>query len=226
MDIGDLFSDSLGYPSKNLKRVAVLGISFIFSILIIPFFIVLGYALRVMKASIEGGTEPPAFDELGTMIVDGLKYLVVMIGYFLIPGILMGMGIMSAIASIPSYDMMGGGASVIALLTGSGLFILGVLLAIIISVIANMGIANMAHTGKLGAAFRFGEILRIIGSIGWGKYIIWYIVLIIIALLFSVVGMLIALIPILGAIAYILVIYPYALIFQYRAIGLIYREGI
>jgi hypothetical protein len=72
------------------------------------------------------------------------------------------------------------GASVIALLTGSGLFLLGFLLMIVISVIGNMEITNMAHTGKLGAAFRFGEILRIIGSIGWGKYIIWYIVLIVI----------------------------------------------
>lgn len=226
MDIGDIFSDSLGYPSKNLKRVAVLGISFLFSILIIPFFIMLGYALRVMRKSIEEETEPPAFDALGAMIVDGLRYLVAMIGYFLIPMILMGGGIMSVITSGTSCDMMGGSASVIALLTGSGLFLLGVLLMIVISVIANMGIANMAHTGKLGAAFRFGEILRIIGSIGWGRYIIWYIVLIIIAMLFSVVGMLIALIPILGALAYILVIAPYALIFQYRAIGLIYREGI
>ncbi|MEA1893656.1 MAG: DUF4013 domain-containing protein [Euryarchaeota archaeon] len=226
MDIGDIFSDSLGYPSKNLKRVVVLGISFLFSILIIPFFIVLGYALRVIGKSVEGETEPPAFDELGTMIVDGLKYIVAMIGYFLIPGILMGMGMMSAIASIPSYDTMGDGAAVIAILTGSGLFLLGVLLAIVISVIANMGIANMAHTGELGAAFRFGEILRIIGSIGWGRYIIWYIVLFVIAMLFSVVGMLITLIPILGFIVYLLLIAPYALIFQYRAIGLIYREGI
>jgi len=226
MDIGDIFSDSLGCPSKNLKRVLVLGISFLFSILIIPLFIVIGYALRVIGKSVEGETEPPAFDELGTMIVDGLKYLVAVIGYFLIPGILMGMGIMSAIASIPSYDAMGGSAAVIAILTGSGLFSLGVLLAIVISVIANMGIANMAHTGKLGAAFRFGEILRIIGSIGWGRYIVWYIVLTVIAMLFAVVGMLIALIPILGALAYILLIAPYALIFQYRAIGLIYREGI
>ncbi|MEA1869803.1 MAG: DUF4013 domain-containing protein, partial [Euryarchaeota archaeon] len=111
-------------------------------------------------------------------------------------------------------------------LTGSGLFLLGVLLMIVISVIANMGIANMAHTGELGAAFRFGEILRIIGSIGWGRYIVWYIILIVIAMLFSVVGMLVAIIPILGVIAYTLVIAPYVFIFQYRAIGLIYREGI
>jgi len=135
MDIGDIFSDSLGYPSKNLKRVVVLGLSLLFSILIIPLFILFGYGLRVIRKSVGGETEPPAFDELGTMIVDGLKYLVVMIGYFLIPGILMGMGIISAIASIPSYDMMGGSASVIALLTGSGLFLLGVLLMIVISVL-------------------------------------------------------------------------------------------
>ena len=132
----------------------------------------------------------------------------------------------SVIASITANDMMCSGASVITILTGSGLFLLGGLLAIVISVIANMGIANMAHTGELGAAFRFGEILRIIGSIGWGRYISWYIVLIIIEMLFSVVGMLIALIQILGALAYLLVIAPYTAIFQYRAIGLIYREGI
>jgi hypothetical protein len=226
MNIGDIFSDSLGYPSKNLKRVVVLGISFLFSILIIPLFIVLGYALRVMRKSIEGETEPPAFDELGTVIVDGLKYLVVMIGYFLIPMILMVMGIIPVVVSIAeSGDVMSSG-ELIASSAGGGLFLLGILLAIVISVIANMGIANMAHTGKLGAAFRFGEILRIIGSIGWGRYIIWYIVLIVIAMLFSVVGSLIGLIPILGFIVYLLLIAPYALIFQCRATGLIYREGI
>ena len=226
MNIGDIFSDSLGYPSKNLKRVLVLGISLLFSILIIPIFLLLGYALRVIEKSVEGEVEPPAFDDLGAMIVDGLKYIVAVIGYFLIPWILMGMGIIPVIASITANDMMSSGASVIALLTGSGLFLFGVLLAIVISVIANMGIANMAHTGKLGAAFRFGEILRIIGSIGWGRYIIWYIVLIVIAMLFSVVGMLLGIIPLIGVLVHVLLIAPYVFIFQYRAIGLIYREGI
>jgi hypothetical protein len=226
MDIGEILSESFGYPSKSLKRVLVLGISVLFSILIIPFFIMLGYTLRVMRKSIEGETEPPAFDELGAMIVDGLKYLVAMIGYLLIPGIVMGIGITSAIASIPSYDMIGGNASIIALLTGSGLFLLGFLLMLVISVIATIGVANMAHTGKLGAAFRFGEILRIIGSIGWGRYIIWYILLTIIALLFAAAGLLVQFIPIAGALVYALLISPYITIFQSRAIGLIYREGL
>ena len=225
MDIGEIFSDSFGYPSKSLKRVVVLGISALFSILIIPLFIMFGYALRVIRKSIEGETEPPAFDDLGAMIVDGMKYLVVSIVYFLIPMILMGIGITSVITSETSYDMMGGSASSIAFLTGSGLFLLGFLLMLVISVIETIGVANMAHTGKLGAAFRFGEILRIIGSIGWCRYIIWYILLTIVVLLFVAVGLLMGVIPIVGSLAYILVI-AYAIIFQYRATGLIYREGL
>ena len=226
MDIGDIFSDSLGYPSKSLKRVVVLGILSLFSILIIPFFMLFGYALRVMRKSIEGETEPPVFDDLGAMIVDGLKYLVVSIVYFLIPMILMGIGITSAITSGTSCDMMDCSASIITILAGSGLFLLGVLLLLVISVIETIGVANMAHTGKLGAAFRFGEILRIIGSIGWGRYIIWYIILNIIVLLCTVAGLLAGIIPIVGALVYVLLIAPYATIFQYRATGLIYREGI
>ena len=226
MDIGEIFSDSLGYPSKSLKRVVLLGISALFSILIIPLIIVFGYALRVMRKSIEGETEPPAFDDLGAMIVDGLKYLVVSIIYFLIPMVLMGIGIMSIITSETSCDMIGGCASDTAFLTGSGLFLLGFLLMLVISVIETIGVANMAHTGKLGAAFRFGEILRIIGSIGWGRYIIWYILLTIVVLLFVAVGLLMGIIPIVGTLVYVLLISPYVTIFQYRATGLIYREGL
>ncbi len=226
MDIGGIFSDSLEYPSKNLTRVVVLGISLLFSILIIPIFIMLGYALRVMRKSIEGETEPPAFDDLGAMIVDGMKYLVVNILYFLIPMILMGIGITSAITSGVSCDTMDCSAPVSTILAGSGLFLLGFLLMLVIAVIETIGVANMAHTGKLGAAFRFGEILRIIGSIGWGRYIIWYIILTIIVLLCTVAGLLAGIIPIVGFLVYILLIAPYATIFQYRATGLIYREGI
>ncbi len=226
MDIGAIFSDSLEYPSKSLKRVVVLGALSLFSILIIPFFIQLGYSLRVMRKSIEGETEPPVFDDLGAMIMDGLKYLVVCVVYLLVPMILMGFGIMSAIASSPSYTMMCDSTSSIAVLTGSGLFLLGFLLMLVISVIMTIGVANMAHTGELGAAFRFGEILRIIGSIGWGKYLIWYILITIVVLLFLAVGLFVVIIPIVGLFVYVLLVAPYVTIFQYRATGLIYREGI
>lgn len=226
MDIGNIFSNSLSYPTRNIGRVLVLGVLLLFSILIIPLILVLGYALRTIKESTEEGTEPPSFDNLGAMFIDGLKYLVVSIVYSLIPFIMMGMGITSVIASIPSYDMISSCAAYTSLIFGSGLFLVGLLLLLVIVVILNIAIANMAHKDEFGAAFKFGEIFHLIGSIGWGKYIIWYIVVIVIAMLLSMVSAIVTLIPLLGFILIILVVDPYLIIFSSRAIGLIYKEGI
>lgn len=226
MDIGNIFSESLGYPTRNIGRVLVLGVLLLISILIVPLFLVLGYALRTIKESTEEGTEPPAFDNWGAMFIDGLKYLVVSIVYSVIPLIVMGVGITSTIASIPSYDMIGSGAAYASLIFGSGLSFVGLLLWLVIVVILNIAIANMAHKGEFGAAFKFGEIFQLIGSIGWGKYIIWYIVLIVIAMLLSIVSGIVAVIPLLGFILIILLVEPYLIIFSSRAIGLIYKEGI
>ena len=44
-----------------------------------------------------------------------------------------------------------------------------------------MGIANMAyHDSEIGAALRYREILDRIAAIGWGNYILWWIVLMLI----------------------------------------------
>jgi hypothetical protein len=226
IDIGNIFSDSIGYPTRNIGRVLVLGVLMLFSILIIPLFLVLGYALKIIKESTKEGTEPPEFDNWGAMFIDGLKYLVVSIVYFLIPLIVMGIGIISAVTSIPSNDLIGSKAAYINLILGSGLFLIGLLLLLVIVVILNIAIANMAHKGEFGAAFKFGEIFHVIGSIGWGKYIICYIVLIVIAMVISIVTSIVASIPLLGFILIILLAEPYSLIFSSRAIGLIYKEGI
>jgi len=59
--------------------------------------------------------------------------------------------------------------------------ILAAIFAIIISIFAYMGIANMAYYDcKIGAALRYREILDRIAAIGWGNYILWWIVLMLI----------------------------------------------
>lgn len=228
MDIGNIFSNSLSYPTRNIGRVLVLGVLLLLSILIIPWIFLLGYTLRTIKESTEEGTEPPAFDNLGAMFIDGLKYIVVSIVYSLIPFMMMMMGITLAITSIPSNDMISISSctSYTSLIFGSGLFLVGLLLLLVTVVILNIAIANMAHKDEFGAAFRFGEIIHLIGSIGWGKYIIWYIVIAVITALFSIVSAIVTLIPLLGFILLILVVNPYLIIFSSRAIGLIYKEGI
>ena len=65
MDIGDVISDSLRYPSSDWSKVVILGVLFLISFLIIPIFLALGYTFRVIKASLAGLEELPAFEEWG-----------------------------------------------------------------------------------------------------------------------------------------------------------------
>ena len=73
MDIGDVISDSLRYPSSDWIKVVILGVLFIISFFIIPLFLAMGYIFRVIKASLAGVEELPSFDEWGEMFIDGIK---------------------------------------------------------------------------------------------------------------------------------------------------------
>ncbi|MGB4362572.1 MAG: DUF4013 domain-containing protein [Methanothermobacter tenebrarum] len=160
MKVGEIVGEALDYPGTNLKKVVTLGALILISILIIPIFLVAGYWLRVLKATIAGFDELPDFDEWGEMFIDGLKVFVVGIVYMIIPLILYFGGIYLA------------GSNPIA---GIIVLIIGVILAIILGLIEQIAIAHMAFNDRLGAAFQIGEILNVISEITWIKYIIWII---------------------------------------------------
>jgi len=222
MDVGDIISDSIKYPSSSWGKVLILGIITIASILIVPLFLVLGYMFRIIKATLAGIDELPEFDEIGDMFVDGLKVFVVGFVYA-IP-----VWILSAIVGL----VTGGNsaAAVTSLGTGYALaFILGnivfFIIAVIIGLIELMAIANMAYNdGDLGTAFRFSEILDIIATIGWGKYIITYIVIVILAAIGVMIGVFTMFI-IIGIILLPLIILPYLIMFEARGIGLLFSEA-
>jgi hypothetical protein len=222
MDIGDIISDSIKYPSSSWGKVLILGIITIASILIVPLFLVLGYMFRIIKATLAGIDELPEFDEIGDMFVDGLKVFVVGFVYA-IP-----VWILSAI-----FGLVTGGnsaAAVTSLGTGYALaFILGnivfIIIAVIIGLIELMAIANMAYNdGDLGTAFRFSEILDIIATIGWGKYIVTYIVIVILATIGVMIGVF-TMFVIIGIILLPLFILPYLIMFEARGIGLLFTEA-
>ena len=62
MDIGEIISDSIKYPSSNWGKVLILGIITIASVLIIPVFLLIGYVFRIIKATLAGIDELPEFD--------------------------------------------------------------------------------------------------------------------------------------------------------------------
>ncbi|MBI4813084.1 MAG: DUF4013 domain-containing protein [Methanobacterium sp.] len=225
MDIGEIISDSIKYPSSNWGKVLILGVIMIASILIVPIFLVYGYIFRIIKATLAGVDELPDFDEIGDMFVDGLKIFVVAIVYAipvyiiaLILNLIIGAS-MTMTSTTTSLDPM----MFWGLIVGNIVFII---VALIIGLIEVIAIANMAYNdGELGAAFRFSDIMNIIATIGWGKYIATYIVIAIVGAIGFFIGMLTMFILI-GIILLPLVIAPYIAMFGSRAIGLLVASSI
>lgn len=218
MDIGEIVSDAIKYPSQKWGKIIILGI-----ILIIPIvnFIGLGYLFRVLKATFAGIDDVPEFDEAGELFIDGLKILVVGFVYaipvFIIGAIISLIFGVSAGSTVSSFDMF-------AILAGSLVY---VILAIIIGLIESIAIANMAlYEGELGAAFKFSEVMDRISAIGWGKYIIWYIVMILIGIIAYLVAAGISILTFgIGIILVILVIAPYISVFGARSLALLFASS-
>ncbi|WP_048190316.1 DUF4013 domain-containing protein [Methanobacterium sp. SMA-27] len=203
MNIIGNISDSLQFPIKNWVKMIILGI-----ILIIPIvnFIGLGYYLRIIKSTLAGLDELPYFVGVGELFIDGIKLLMVGIIYAIVPLIFYALSF-----AFP----------------GSVFLIMAVISVIIISIFAYMGIANMAYyNSEISAALRYLEILDRITAIGWGKYMLWWIILmIIITVAGSIIGILggILLFFVWGFLVFLLG-YSYLTIFQARSIALILHQ--
>ena len=240
----DIYKDALEYSAKDWKTLVILGVICFFSFLLLPVFLITGYNYRVINNAVHGvinGRDPlPGFEDLISMFVDGVKYVIVQILYLIVPVIIF---IIFAIIA----GQLGGVAS-------SALMIIGGIITFVVFVVAElmiqMGLCHMAyHDGAFSKAFALSEIKEVIDEIGWFNCIITYLGLIIITVVIAlVVTVLIGLIftalgisgAILGAdpsgifvvgalintaIAMFLV-GPYLSIFNSRSIGLLYTMQI
>lgn len=231
MDVGNVMTDSIKYPSSNWKKVLILGVMTLFSFLIIPLFIAMGYFLRVLKASLAGLEELPEFDEWVDMIVDGIKVLLVWIVYSLPAIVIMAVSMITIWGSLSSVAaMQSTGISpttALGMFTGIGFvgMIVAMLYLLIITPVLYVAIANLAYNEELGAAFRFSEILGLISQIGWVDLIVWYVVVILIGFVVGFITTILGIIPVIGLVISLLVVYPYYNIFLSRAIAWLYASA-
>jgi hypothetical protein len=180
MDIGEIVNDSIRYPASGWTKIIILAV-----ILLIPIvnFIGLGYVLRIIKASIAGLDDLPEFDEVGDMFIDGLKILVVGIVYAIPVWIIAAIFgfIIGALVPATTYTADISTVNMVGIFTANIVFFI---IALIVGLIEIIAIVNMAYyDGEIGAAFRFSEILEHIARIGWGKYILTYIIVALISTL-------------------------------------------
>ena len=222
MEIGEIISDSIRYPTSNWGKVLILGVIMIASVLIVPVFLLIGYLFRIIKATLAGLDELPEFDEIGEMFIDGLKVFVVGIVYS-IPVIIISLIISAITGSSTSASISLNPAMIWGFVL---VYLVYIIVAVIIGLIEVIAIANMAYyDGELGAAFSFSEILDRIARIGWGKYIVTYIVIAIVGFIGFLIGLL-TLFILVGFILLPLVIAPFIYMFGARAIALLFTESI
>jgi len=229
----DIYKDSFEFSSRKFLNLIILGLLSFLNILIIPLVFFYGYNYRVVKLStqsmINGDDVPPDFDDFKRMFIEGLKYIVVEFVYLIIPMIIM-------IASVFYRNAI--------------LFILGLILVTIFQLFALLAIPHMAvNDDSLNSAFEFSKINNIMASIGYGRYILTYIgilliylailvvVIIILSIIFGLLGIATSFISlngvgavnVIGTIIFNFVLFflvaPFLTMFQNRCIGLIYNLG-
>jgi hypothetical protein len=241
----DIYKDSLEYSLQDGKTLLKLGLMMLFSFLVVPIFLVLGYSYRVLDTAthgmINGDEKLPPFDDLISMFVDGLKVFLVKFVYLIIPILIFAL-----------FSLVSGGLSGLNKGVGNGIMTIGIIISIILAIIlyflSIMAVANMvAENGSIKDAFNFKGIFQIITNIGWLRYVGFYLGLIIIMIVISaVIGFIITMAWILlgvigqfistfGAgigfiigliialLVYLFFVTPYLTIFENRAVGLIYE---
>ena len=84
---------------------------------------------------------------------------------------------------------------------------------------------RLAKYDEIGEALNFKEVIGDIKEIGIGRYIGWYILLLVISIVLGFILGLITAIPYIGILIAFLVGAPFIALFGYRALGTLYSDA-
>ena len=208
------------YMKLSLNNLIIMTIiEYVIQIVLGAFFA--GYCLNILR----GDTLLPEIHNFGKLFIDGIKYSIVSIIYFVPVFIVLLLTVGAAY-----LVSLSGGVNPASETGVVGSVIIGLLLSAILTIILALflilGIVRFARTNKILDAFNFSEILATIRKIGWISYIIGLIILfIIIFIILMVIAFVMALVgPGVPQLA-ILIIMPFLAIFATRYICLLYDSA-
>jgi hypothetical protein len=216
MDYGSMLGNSFAYAKDAVvgkwKQWLLLFIATI--LLCIPLF---GYIMSVLR----GKKPAPEVTGWGTLVTDGIRYIIVTVIYALPALIIFFVTLGSVVVEI----LAGNPAGVLPVLEGMMLgLVLFLVVAFICSLFGTIGVIRCARTGSMGEAFNFSAISATIGRIGWINYIIALVIMTIIQFVISLLLSFLTGIPYAGILVELIVIAPVA-IFEARYLSLVYDEA-
>ena len=216
MKLDKNLTDTINYTQILFTDLGRLLILIVLDIIPIVNLIVLGYVSKVIKEPPDSKELPP-LENYWHLWVQGLKILVAVIIFMIIPLILIAPFVFLMILSWIAFPGLPAFSWVVAI----PLMIIGVLLAFFLAIILAMAVVNMVRKDSFGKVFAIGEVLDVIGRVGWGTYILWLVVLFVCAIIVGGIGN----IPAIGWILS-LIIGPIFGVFVARSASLTYLEGV
>lgn len=149
------------------------GILTLLGPLLVPAFLVLGYTLRVVESELAGDAEPPRFEDWGALLVDGIKALIVLVVYLLVPMVVAAFAL-AAVAGAAGFRFRGGvptlsnaAAAVGGLFLVVALLLAGLLL--LLTYLTPAALVHLARTRRIGAAFSFGDVRELASADPYGS---------------------------------------------------------
>jgi hypothetical protein len=177
-------------------------------------FILSGYSVRVFR----GTTPPPVFDQWGSLYLDGIRYMIVSIIWFIPALIVLG-------SALALFFFGGTGPSPGLILAAFLLLLAAFGLIVVADLYCTLGVIRFARTGSIGEGVHFSAISGTIGRIGWVTYIIALLVLFVAGVVFTLIGMVLAFIPFIGWVL-VLPVNPFIQVFTARYLSHVYDHGI
>lgn len=214
-----MLGEAINYPMNRddwIKQVVIGWVLLILSFLIIPWFIVEGYLIDVLRQSEAGDDQPPAFEDWGSLLVDGLKAFVISFVYLLIPSIVFFVTVGGSLMA-----MLAGGGAAAGLAGLFGGLAITFVLYLVFGYFLLVGLANFAKNDSLGSAFDFGTVIDVGLS---GDYLIGWLMAVVLIFVANIIVGVLNIIPILGLIIGLVVSF-YASVAAFNIVGRAFAEA-
>lgn len=156
--------DAVRYPMEDddwTTTVLIGGVLSLLSVLVVPSFLVYGYLVQAVRERVDGATRPPAFDDWGTLLIDGLKAWIIGIGYMLVPLVVFGVTVGGSLFAMATGTRAGAGVGVAGLFGGMAITFV---LSLVFGYVATAAIIHFACTREMGAAVDFGTLRTLVLS--------------------------------------------------------------
>jgi len=189
-----MLSDALRYPLASddwVRTVLVGGLLTVLSVLVLPWFFLQGYYVRVLRGVAHDDPEPPKFDEWIDLLVDGLKLFVMNV---LVVIVVLAVQIAVAVAMGTGSFLADGGPAMDPGAAGGVLGLVGMLAflaaILLISYVVPAMIANFAREDSLAAAFDASAVLS--GALT-REYLIAWVLVVVVSLILGTVATILSL---------------------------------